>query len=73
MLSNDNITIKYLFSRENVEDELYNGRIDEEKAKELLKSEMDYLNADAFYLCGPEQMIFSIKKVLESFGVILQK
>ena len=69
MLSSDNITIKYLYSRENVEDELYNGRIDEEKAKELLKSTMDYLNADAFYLCGPEQMIFSTKNVLESFGV----
>ena len=69
MLSSDNITIKYLYSRENVEDELYNGRINEEKAKELLKSTMDYLNADAFYLCGPEQMIFSTKNVLESFGV----
>ena len=69
LLSNNNITIKYLFSRENGEDELYNGRIDEQKAKELLKSNMEYLNADAFYLCGPEEMIFSTKNVLESFGV----
>lgn len=69
LLSNDNIKIKYLFSRENGEDELYNGRIDEQKAKELLKSNMEYLNADAFYLCGPEEMIFSTKNVLESFGV----
>ena len=69
LLSNNNITIKYLFSRVNGEDELYNGRIDEQKAKELLKSNMEYLNADAFYLCGPEEMIFSIKNVLESFGV----
>ena len=69
LLSNNNIKIKYLFSRENGEDELYNGRIDEQKAKELLKSNMEYLNADAFYLCGPEEMIFSIKNVLESFGV----
>tara|TARA_B100001094_G_C18180588_1_gene800673 strand:- start:1113 stop:2174 length:1062 start_codon:yes stop_codon:yes gene_type:complete len=69
LLSNNNIKIKYLFSRENGEDELYNGRIDEQKAKELLKSNMEYLNADAFYLCGPEEMIFSTKNVLESFGV----
>ena len=69
LLTNNNITIKYLFSREIGEDELYNGRIDEQKAKELLKSNMEYLNADAFYLCGPEEMIFSTKNVLESFGV----
>ena len=69
LLSNNNITIKYLFSRENGDDELYNGRIDKQKAKELLKSNMEYLNADAFYLCGPEEMIFSTKNVLESLGV----
>ena len=67
--NNNNIKVKYLFSREKVENELLNGRISEKKAKELLKSNMDYLNADAFYLCGPEEMIFSTKKVLESFGV----
>ena len=68
-ISNDKIKVKYLFSRQDSHDLMYYGRIDEAKAKELLKSEMSYLNADAFYLCGPEQMIFSIKKVLESFGV----
>jgi ring-1,2-phenylacetyl-CoA epoxidase subunit PaaE len=68
-ISNNSIKVKYLYSRQNSKNELYNGRIDESKAKELLKSEMSYLNSDAFYLCGPEEMIFSTKKVLESFGV----
>ena len=72
-LTNNNIAIKYLYSRENSGDELYNGRINEQKAKELLKSSMEYLNADAFYLCGPEEMIFSTKNVLESFGVSSSK
>ena len=68
-LMSDNIIIKFLYSRETADNDLYHGRINEQKAKDLLKSEMPYLNADAFYLCGPEQMIFSTKNVLESFGV----
>lgn len=72
-LSSKNIIIKYLYTRENLENDLYNGRINEAKSKELLKSNMDYLNADAFYLCGPEEMIFSTKNVLESLGVVSSK
>lgn len=68
-LLNDNIIVRFLYSRETADNDLYHGRINEQKAKDLLKSEMPYLNADAFYLCGPEQMIFSTKNVLESFGV----
>ena len=68
-LMSDNIIVKFLYSRETADNDLYHGRINEQKAKDLLKSEMPYLNADAFYLCGPEQMIFSTKNVLESFGV----
>ena len=68
-LLNDNIIVRFLYSRETADNDLYHGRINEKKAKDLLKSEMPYLNADAFYLCGPEQMIFSTKNVLESFGV----
>jgi ring-1,2-phenylacetyl-CoA epoxidase subunit PaaE len=68
-LMSDNIIVRFLYSRETADNDLYHGRINEQKAKDLLKSEMPYLNADAFYLCGPEQMIFSTKNVLESFGV----
>ena len=68
-LMSDNIIVRFLYSRETADNDLYRGRINEQKAKDLLKSEMPYLNADAFYLCGPEQMIFSTKNVLESFGV----
>ena len=36
-LSNNSIKVKYLYTRQNSKNELYNGRIDESKAKELLK------------------------------------
>ena len=72
-LLNDNFSVKYIYTREETDLELYNGRIDENKTTQLLKSEMSFLNADAFYLCGPEEMIFSTKKVLESFDVSNEK
>jgi ring-1,2-phenylacetyl-CoA epoxidase subunit PaaE len=40
---------------------------------DLIKSEMSFLNADAFYICGPEEMIFSTKKALESLDVDKEK
>ena len=72
-LANENISAKFIFTREDSEKELYNGRINESKAMELIKSEMSFLNADAFFICGPEEMIFSSKKALESLGVDKEK
>ena len=72
-LLNDNFSVKYIYTREETDLELYNGRIDENKTTQLLKSEMSFLNADGFYLCGPEEMIFSAKRVLESFDVSNEK
>ena len=72
-LTNENISAKFIFTREDSEKELYNGRINESKAMELIKSEMSFLNADAFFICGPEEMIFSSKKALESLGIDKEK
>ena len=72
-LTNENILTKFIFTRENSDVELYNGRINESKAMDLIKSEMSFLNADAFYICGPEEMIFSTKKALESLDVDKEK
>ena len=72
-LKNQNISTRFIFTRENSDLELYNGRINESKALELIKSEMSFLNADAFYICGPEEMIFSTKSALESLGVNNEK
>jgi ring-1,2-phenylacetyl-CoA epoxidase subunit PaaE len=72
-LSNENISTKFIFTREDAEKKLYNGRINESKALDLMRTEMSFLNADAFFLCGPEEMIFSSKKALESLGVDKEK
>ncbi len=63
-----NTTIHYFLSQENKEGYL-NGRIDKENLTELLKNNLELLEADGFYLCGPEEMILQSKETLEFFGV----
>jgi ring-1,2-phenylacetyl-CoA epoxidase subunit PaaE len=46
-----------------------NGRIDKANFTEIIKSDLNILKADAFYLCGPEGMINDVKETLKLFGV----
>jgi ring-1,2-phenylacetyl-CoA epoxidase subunit PaaE len=72
-LSGNSIEIKLIYTQQAASSPLYEGRIDEGKAKELINSSISCINADAFYLCGPEEMIFSVKNALSSFGVVDDK
>lgn len=49
------------------------GRITKEAISEFIKNDLTSLKADAFYLCGPEEMIINSKEVLELFGVNSEK
>ena len=60
-------------TRQKLNNPLLEGRIDKSKATELIKADLSCLNADAFYLCGPEEMIFNVKSALEEFGVLNTK
>lgn len=72
-LSGDRLKINYIYTRQNLNNPLLEGRIDKSKATELVKADLSCLNADAFYLCGPEEMIFNVKSALEEFGVLNTK
>ena len=63
-----NVQTHLYFSRENVENAI-NGRIDKEQFTAAIKEDLSLLRADAFFLCGPEQMINDCKEVLHFFGV----
>ena len=65
----DEINVQYIFSREPGSDDLYSGRIDKEKANQLLKKNVDLLRAEGFFLCGPEEMILNVTETLKEFGV----
>jgi ring-1,2-phenylacetyl-CoA epoxidase subunit PaaE len=45
------------------------GRIDKDTFTQLLKSDLSLLRADAYFLCGPEEMIIATVDVFKFFGV----
>jgi len=71
-MQGSNVTTSYIFSRQDSGDALTNGRIDEAKAKALIER-AGLTGADAFYLCGPEEMIVNATKGIEACGVAKDK
>lgn len=55
----------HILSREHTEAPLNEGRINADKCEQIFKHVV-YLDADNFFICGPEEMIFSIKNWLLS-------
>ena len=49
------------------------GRIDKQAVSQLIKDNLELLKSDAFFLCGPEEMIFEAVDVLKMFGVSKEK
>jgi len=69
----DRFSIHYVFSREKTEASVNHGRIDAAKCSELFKKLIDLQNIDEFFICGPEEMIFSLKTWLDSQEVEKKK
>lgn len=63
----------YILSREKTDSAINFGRIDADKCGALCEKTIDIQTTDAFFLCGPEDMIFSVKSQLEQMGVDKQK
>src|SRR6185369_1735775 len=62
----------HVLSREHTESPLNEGRINIEKCEQVFKS-VASLNADEFFICGPEEMIFSLRDWLESKNIDAKK
>jgi ring-1,2-phenylacetyl-CoA epoxidase subunit PaaE len=69
----DRFRVIYVLSREKTDAAINFGRIDAEKCNELCNKNLDTSRTDAFFLCGPENMIFSVKEQLEKLGVDQKK
>jgi ring-1,2-phenylacetyl-CoA epoxidase subunit PaaE len=63
-----NTRTHYFFSRETVEGH-GSGRFDKQTVSEIIKQDLSLLRSEAFYICGPEEMIVGIQEVLQVFGV----
>jgi ring-1,2-phenylacetyl-CoA epoxidase subunit PaaE len=62
----------HILSREKTDADINYGRIDNFKCNRLFENLLN-INADEFFICGPEEMIFSVKYFLESRMVEEQK
>jgi ring-1,2-phenylacetyl-CoA epoxidase subunit PaaE len=60
----DRFRIIHILSRERTDASINSGRIDTDKLSNLSKL-IDYKNVDEFFICGPEDMIFSVRDFLE--------
>ncbi len=69
----DRFRVIYILSREKTDAAINFGRIDADKCAALCDKTIDTTKTDAFFLCGPEEMIFSVKNKLEELGVDQKK
>ena len=58
-----------VFTREKLEAEVLNGRIDNRKGTMLNERLIDITGFDEFYLCGPEAMISEVSRGLRGAGI----
>lgn len=64
----DRFSLHHVLSRERTESAINYGRINEQKCISL-KRLIRIGSADEFFICGPEEMIFCVKRFLENEGV----
>jgi len=65
--------IYHILSREKTDADINYGRIDKSKCELLFSKLIDIKKCDEFFLCGPEEMIFSIRDFLLENGVLKNK
>ena len=67
------LRLHYILSREYVDVPLFSGRINAAKCGELCKTLIDLSITDEAFLCGPEDMILSVKQQLINLGMPSEK
>lgn len=64
----DRLAIQFVFSQAQEDDSIF-GRIEKSTVNLILKHKHKDLSIDAFYLCGPEAMIHTVKDVLAEHDI----
>lgn len=67
------LAIHFLLSREQTDAAIYSGRIDKEKLSLLSDKLIDVPGMDDIFICGPEQMIFTVMEWLQQYGIEKKK
>lgn len=63
------LRVYHVLSRELMETPLFNGRIDAKKCTEFCDTLIDLRGIDEVFLCGPEEMILSVREQLMQLGM----
>lgn len=63
------LRVYHVLSRELMDVELFNGRIDAEKCGQFCERLIDLKKMDEAFLCGPEEMILSVRDKLIALGM----
>ena len=69
----DRLAVHHVLSRESIGSDWFKGRLDGDKCRAYSRILFDAQEVDAFFLCGPEDMIFDVKNALEGLGVAAGK
>ncbi|MCY7328008.1 MAG: phenylacetate-CoA oxygenase/reductase subunit PaaK [Saprospiraceae bacterium] len=69
----DRLAVHHVLSRESLGSDLFYGRLNGEKCRVYARLLFQPTEVDAFFLCGPEEMVFDIKSTLEALGVAAPK
>lgn len=64
----ERFSIQFVFSQADEEDAIF-GRIEKSTVNYVMKNKHKHIDVDAFYLCGPEAMIYTVKDVLSEHNI----
>lgn len=63
------LSVINVFSRENQENEILNGRIDKDRAGKIYDAFLKDTNINSIHMCGPEEMIHGVKESMLEKGI----
>ncbi|MCK8481808.1 ferredoxin--NADP reductase [Psychroserpens algicola] len=61
-------SIQFVFSQEDEDDAIF-GRVEKSTVNYVMKNKYKHVEVDAYYLCGPEGMIHTVKDVLTEHDI----
>ena len=62
------LSVQFVFSQTDEDDAIF-GRIEKSTVNYVMKNKHKHVEVDAFYLCGPESMIYTVKDVLADHDI----
>jgi ring-1,2-phenylacetyl-CoA epoxidase subunit PaaE len=66
----ERLAVHCLMSREPQDVDLFNGRLDATRLRELARTEFDPRRVDEFFICGPGSMVKELSTTLKELGAV---